>query len=160
MMPTLNKEVGMDSNLHIVGYEYSYNYNAYYIARKNVTIGWSTPKLIAKSIQYFIGDNEIDDVKYEVTDTSSMVNMPKRDDYNLIILGANGKPVMEKVAIALKYVKLYSQFRCLNKSNQLNPSTTYTKSKLFSPTCRATNSLCSGSGAYLPAITVCNQQLF
>jgi hypothetical protein len=158
----------MDSNLYIVGYEYSYSYNAYYVARKDMTVDWpgssTTPgtenKFIAKSIQYFIGDNEDNDMKYEVTDTSKIVDMPKMVD-GLVVIGVDGKPVMEKTAIALKYVKIYSQFKCLSKKDPMNPSTTYTHAKLFYPTCRATNSLCSGiSGAYVPAITVCNQQLF
>jgi len=150
----------MDSNLYIVGYEYAYGYNSYYVARKDATVAWSDPVLIAKSIQYFIGDNEADNVKYEIMDTSKIVNMPKMVD-GLVVIGADGKPVMEKSALALKYVKIYSQFRCLSKKDPMNPSTTYTHARLFYPSCRATNSLCSGiSGAYVPAITVCNQQLF
>jgi hypothetical protein len=151
----------MDSNLYIVGYEYSYSYNAYYVARKDMTIDWPEDKLVAKSIQYFIGDNEADNIKYEVMGVSKIVDMPKMDDSGLIIVGANGRPIMEKTALELKYVKIYSQFKCLSKKNPMNPSTTYTHSRLFYPTCRATNSLCSGvSGAYVPAITVCSQQLF
>jgi hypothetical protein len=151
----------MDSNLYVAGYEYQYSYNAYYVARKDVTINWPVNKFIAKSIQYFIGDNEGDNMKYEVTDASKIVDMPKMDDNGLVVIGANGKPVMEKGALALKYVKIYSQFKCLSKKDPMNPTTTYTHSRLFYPTCRAMNSLCSGiSGAYVPAITVCNQQLF
>jgi len=151
----------MDSNLYIVGYEYSYSYNAYYVARKDMTMDWASNKLVAKSIQYFIGDNEVDNIKYEVMDVSKMADMPKMDDNGLIIIGANGRPVMEKTALELKYVKIYSQFKCLSKKDPTNPATTYTHSRLFYPTCRAMNSLCSGiSGAYVPAITVCNQQLF
>jgi hypothetical protein len=151
----------MDSNLYIAGYEYQYSYNAYYVARKDMTINWPANKFVAKSIQYFIGDNDADNMKYEVTDASKIVDMPKMDDNGLVVIGADGKPVMEKGALALKYVKIYSQFKCLSKKDPMNPATTYTHSRLFYPTCRAMNSLCSGiSGAYVPAITVCNQQLF
>lgn len=93
--------------------------------------------------------------KYESSNTYSVLtkNEPMFDEYNFVDLYGS-------TTLDTKYVKILSTFKCLYKTKSIS-SYTNTSSKIFYTRCKAGQSLCSArSGAYVPAMTVCNERLF
>jgi hypothetical protein len=134
-----------NDNLMIVGYDFGYNYNEYYVDRKNKNIQYPSDFNIARSINLSVTPNDLGD--YDIDNVIVKTN-------NVV----NGKVITEYYP--LKRVKIYTNYKC-RKTNSMGVTTTkYVKPKVFYPACNKVNVLCSSlRGAVVSSMTVCNQDL-
>lgn len=173
--------IDLNSNLMIVGKETGYGYSTYYIGRKDETVNYPGDYALAKSISYFVGQNQADDVQYEVVDKVLQVQKRIKGElidslsiglgylntirlYNDLIVNVSTKSmpkedsegyvnVFGETSLKVKVVKIYSRFKCKVK---LTDSFTYTKSRTFFTKCKKNNSMCSSkSNAIVPAVYAC-----
>lgn len=173
--------IDLNSNLMIVGKETGYGYSVYYVARKDETVDYPTNYNLAKSISYFVGQNQEDDVQYEVNDKVLQVQKRVKGElvnslsvglgylneielYNGLVVNVFTKSlpnedengmvsVFGETSLKVKVVKIYSRFKCKVK---LSNSFTYTKSRTFYTKCKRNNSMCSSkSNAIVPATLTC-----
>lgn len=134
-----------DDNLMIVGYDFGYNYNSYYVDRKNKSTAFPSDLNIARSINLSITANDLG--TYNVSNVTVKTN-------NVV----NGQVVTQYHS--LKLVKIYTNYKCRKNTSNGSYVTTYVKPKVFYPSCNKVNVLCSGlRGAVVSSLTVCNQGL-
>ena len=173
--------IDLNSNLIIIGKISDYGYNTYYLGRKDETVNYPSDYILAKSISYFVGQNQADDVQYEVTDKVLQVQKRVKGEllesvslglgylntillYNGLVVNVSTKSLPKKdsdnmvnvfgeTSVKVKIVKIYSRFKCKIK---LTNNYTYTKSRTFYTKCRNNNSMCSSkSNAIVPSAYVC-----
>jgi hypothetical protein len=134
-----------NDNLMIVGYDFGYNYNEYYVDRKNKSVSYPSNFNIARSINLSITFNDLGD--YDVENVIVKTN-------NVV----NGKVVTEYYP--LKRVRIYTNYKCRKNTASGGSITKYVKPKVFYPSCNKVNVLCSSlRGAVVSSITVCAQDL-
>jgi hypothetical protein len=136
-----------NENLIIVGYDFGYNYNTYYVDRKNKDISFPSDLNIARSINLSVSsDNSLG--QYDVSSVTVKTN-------NVV----NNKVVTE--FHSLKLVKIFTNYKCRKTDVSGNTTTKYVKPKTFYPMCNKVNVLCSSTrGAVVSPMTVCNQNLY
>jgi hypothetical protein len=173
--------IDLNSNLMIVGKETGYGYSTYYIGRKDETENYPSDYNLAKSISYFVGENQGDDIQYEVVDKVLQIQKRVKGElmsslsvglgylntielYNGIVVNVLTKSLPKKdsdnmvnvfgeTSLKVKVVKIYSRFKCKIK---LTNRYTYTKSRSYYTKCKNNNSMCSSkSNAIVPSAYVC-----
>lgn len=135
-----------NDNLIIVGYDFGYGYNSYYVERKDKDVAWPTDARIAKAIDLLINDSD-------------------SSDYNVDDVVVKTNQVVDKKVVTtyynLKMVKLFKKFKCKKPSNDGSSSYTYLKPRIYYPKCNKVNVLCSSlRGAYVSSATLCTQNMY
>jgi len=134
-----------NENLIIVGYDFGYNYNTYYVDRKDKTVAYPSDFNIARAINLSVADGN-DLGQYDVSNVTVKTN-------NVV----NNQVVTEY--LSLKLVKIFVNYKC-RKTSAGTTTTKYVKPKTFYPMCNKVNVLCSSTrGAVVSSMTVCNQDL-
>lgn len=135
-----------NENLIIVGYDFGYNYNTYYVDRKNKTVSFPSDLSIARSINLSV-DSDDSLGQYDVSNVTVKTN-------NVV----NNNVVTE--FHSLKLVKIFTNYKCRKTNTNGNTTTKYVKPKMFYPSCSKVNVLCSSTrGAIVSSMVVCNQDL-
>lgn len=135
-----------NDNLIIVGYDFGYGYNSYYVSRKDSEIAWPTDARIAKAIDLLVNDSDSSD--YDVDDVVVKTNQVV--DRKVVTTYYN-----------LKMVKLYKTFKCKKPTTGGNSTYTYLKPRIYYPKCNKVNVLCSAlRGAYVSSTTLCSQSMY
>jgi len=136
-----------NDNLIVVGYDFGYGYNSYYVDRKNKNTAWPTDARIAKAIDLLVNDGE------------------SLSDYDVDNVVVKTNQVVDKKVVTtyyqLKLVKLYKTLKCKKSTSDGSTSYTYLKPRLYYPKCNKVNVLCSSlRGAYVSSNTLCRQNIY
>lgn len=135
-----------NDNLIIVGYDFGYGYNSYYVDRKNSNIGWPSDNRIARAIDLLVNDNDSSDYNIDdvVVKTNQIVNKKVVTTY-----------------YNLKLVKLYKSFKCKKPTTDQLSTNVYLKPRIYYPKCNKVNVLCSSlRGAVVSPNTLCRQSMY
>jgi hypothetical protein len=136
-----------NENLIIVGYDFGYNYNTYYVDRKNKNQSFPSDLNIARSINLSVSTDS-DLGQYDVSDVTVTTNK------------VEGNRVVTEY-YSLKLVKIFTNYKCRKTDVGGNTTTTYVKPRIFYPMCNKVNVQCSSTrGAVVSSLTVCNQNLY